>query len=62
MAVVKFTIWSGTDGMHMFKTGTHLGKHRIVNWPDSRVSDIRFFEKFNIRLSGQISGRRYPAG
>ena len=26
-----------------------LGKHRIVFWPDRRIPDIRFFEKYNIR-------------
>ena len=25
--------------------------HRIVNWPDSRITDIRLFKKFIIRLA-----------
>ena len=40
----------------------HIGKHRIVIWPDNRIPDIRLFDKFYIRLSGRISGRCYPAG
>ena len=36
-----------------------LGEHRIVIWPDSRIPDIRLFKKFNIQLSGRISGRCY---
>ena len=50
------------DSRTYLMTRLKLVKHRIVIWPDSRISDIRLYEKFNIRLSGRISGRCYPAG